>query len=384
MSSNSQIATYFRRRRVAPRRHRPAPAIAIAILTTTFVSTADPAGHDPVAARALFNAGKALLESGDWNEACEKFEKSLTLDRNVSTLIKIARCREREGKLATAGDDYERALSLNRENVDQSAKRRAELAATIEREFALLRPRIPRLRIVVVDPPSGLTIRRNGNLVPRAVLGESLPVDPGVHEISLEAPGYAAQRTTVTVSEGKAPNEDIEVSFRGRLEPSSPTIGGASVVAITPVPAISTPASLAAAAAARQQAVDSRAPGTGAHSFRGGGADAGSGQRTAGFIVGSAGLVGLGGAGYFGLRTLDLVGKSNPYCDHPGGACEEEGMSYREQASRAQTAGIVLAGIGGAALITGITLLLTADSSSRMRAAALSLGPTAVSGSVKW
>jgi hypothetical protein len=319
----------------------------VLLMLTSKLALADPAQRDPVAARALFVAGKGLLDSGDWKSACEKFEKSQSLDPNVSTLIKIARCREQEGRLATAWVEYERALSLNRE---KGAQRRSDLDATIHSELAVLKPRIPTLRIVVVNPPSGLVIRRNDRLVQNVVLGERLPVDVGEHRIAVEAPGYRSEERTVLVREGKPE----EVSLRLIPDRSEPPA--------TPEPMEGSNAS-----------VDSVSP-------RG----AGSAQRITGFAAGGAGIATLGLAGYFGLRTLSLVEDSNPYCRHPGNTCDGTGAELRNSASRAQTTGFILAGVGTGLLVTGGVLLLTTPSDPKPTQLVVSVGPASVAGIVRW
>src|SRR5262245_1391277 len=82
--------------------------------------------RDPVKAEALFKSAKALLDAGDWGAACTKLQASMDLDPSVSTLLKIARCHEHEGKLAAAWNDVSEALKLN-QTAAQTEKRRREL-----------------------------------------------------------------------------------------------------------------------------------------------------------------------------------------------------------------------------------------------------------------
>src|SRR5688572_14952271 len=105
-------------------------SVALALALTTLCA-APPAlaqtARDPAAAEALFNTAKELLKAGDWANACAKFRASMELDPAVGTQIKIAKCHEHDGKLATAWYAYQRARQLNREKVDQSEARRREL-----------------------------------------------------------------------------------------------------------------------------------------------------------------------------------------------------------------------------------------------------------------
>jgi len=345
---------------------RPLPLVltALGAFLTHGIALGEPAARDPVAAEALFENGKRLLKAGDWKGACEKFEKSWELDPAVGTQIKIAKCHEHDGKLATAWYDYQRAASLNREKVEQSAARRRELDDFIRVEVAKLETRLPRLTIAANAPPSDLTLRRDGQLLSLAVLGEALPVDPGPHEVTAEAPEHVSERHDVNLLEGEA---KIITLTLARTE--------AQAVPMSAVPAEKqappTKAEQPPVSPAVPPAPDERAKASG-----------GGGQRTLGFVLGGAGVVGLGIGAYFGVRTLSLVEDSNPYCQHPGGACEDEGIRIRERALQAQRTAIIAASVGGMALVAGAILIFTAD--GKEETVALGVAPTSVTGTVRW
>jgi serine/threonine-protein kinase len=108
----------------------------------------------------------------------------------------------------------------------------------------------------------------------------------------------------------------------------------------------------------------------------------GGAGRTVGFALGGLGVVGLGVGAYFGVRTLSLVSDSDPYCRHPGGACEDAGIRLRERASDAQTAAIIAASVGSAALAAGAILIFTEKSDQH--AVALRVAPSGMTGCVHW
>jgi tetratricopeptide (TPR) repeat protein len=165
---------------------------------------------DPVGALALFKAARQLVEKGDYAAGCPKFEASLALQASASTLINIARCHEHYGKLATAWDDYQRALVLNAET--KGADRRKGLAELAQKGIDALVPRLPKLRITVSGAPAGLKVRRDGLEIPAAALGDSLPGDPGPHEIQASAPGYRMEIRKVDLMEGKTVNVEITLT----------------------------------------------------------------------------------------------------------------------------------------------------------------------------
>src|SRR5690349_333753 len=70
--------------------------------------------HDNAASEALFRAGRADIEAGNYAAGCPKFEASLALSPSAGTMINIAKCHEHQGKIATAWSDYNEALALNK------------------------------------------------------------------------------------------------------------------------------------------------------------------------------------------------------------------------------------------------------------------------------
>jgi hypothetical protein len=329
--------------------------------------------RDRAAARTIFNAGKKLLDAGKWTEACEKFEKSLALEPNVSTLIKVARCREHEGRLATASEVYERALALNEELTELENKRQS-LAQTIKGERDALSARIPTLTVTVIEAPPNLTVLRDGKRLPASVLGEPLPVDVGEHQLIVQAPGYRTEARTLRISEAQAEVVTFQL-VAGSSEAEPVAVSNAPVVQLAPAPR--KPSQHGRVVDARSTATDPARPKRGQPSVP-------SPQRTIGLIVGGAGLLTLGVAGYFGVRTLSLVSESNPHCRNPGGTCSDLGIDLRDRARDAQTAGVVMALVGGGALATGVGLVLTAPGQVDAVRASIDVRPNSIAGRVVW
>lgn len=180
----------------------------LAALLATFVVTNDAHATggstsvpDPTAA-ALFQAGRELVERGEWKEGCQKFEASMALYPAASTLLNIARCYEQDGKLALAWSAYQRALVINRET--QGEERKKALDEVAKKGLTDIEPRLPRLKIMTAGAaPTGLRVTQNGKDVPIALLGTVIPVDPGQQSIFAEAPGFETFTQSVTVAEGE-------------------------------------------------------------------------------------------------------------------------------------------------------------------------------------
>jgi hypothetical protein len=345
--------------------------LAICLVMLTMARAADAeapsSASDPVAAEALFNAGKVLIRQGDWSGACSKFEKSMVLDAAVSTLIKIARCREHEGKIATAWYEYQRALKLNRELPGVSQRRRRELEDVIAKDALALEPRIPRLRLSLTSVPDGTAVKRNGEWIPLPALGEALPVDPGQHELLVSAPGYRTEQRSIQASEGKL--TEVEIALVAQpAEQTKPALRGAGTESTT------------------YKLISPREVARPGQSPRRDEPSNGRAQRIAGIAVAGAGVVGLGVAAYFGVRTRQLVSDSEPHCN-ANDTCDDQGIALRDDARSAQTAGLILAGVGAALLGSGVLIYVLAPSASGAGSgmtSSLVVGPAALSGRVRW
>ncbi len=193
-------------------------AAAIAIASAGDASADSP--RDPAAAEALYASGRDLVAAGDWAAGCPKFEASLALDPAASTMLNLARCHEHDGKLALAWADLKRAQVLNRET--QGEERRRTLDDVAARHLAAIEPRLPRLRLVVRRPPAGLVVRRDGQEMPAATLGEAIPADPGPHVVEATAPGHRPARHAIRLEEGKTLEVAIDLAPGATAEAAAP------------------------------------------------------------------------------------------------------------------------------------------------------------------
>jgi hypothetical protein len=154
------------------------------------------APRDPMAAEELFLAGRAAMDSGDLATACKRFEESERLDPAAGTLINWAECLSRQGRLVASMLKWREAL----DSLPASDERRA---ATEER-IVSLRQRVPRLEIrLAPSAPPGAVVARDGLSVDAVALGLAIPVDPGVHRITVSASGRMTSEVVVTLAEGE-------------------------------------------------------------------------------------------------------------------------------------------------------------------------------------
>jgi len=296
-------------------------------------ANAQPA-RDPAAAEGLFRDAIKALDAGDWAAACPKFSASMELDPSPGTSINVARCHEHDGKLAKAWAEYQRAKVLNQETA--GTQRKQELAIYIDKQIAVLEPRLPRLRIRVSARPEGLHVERDGQPVPAGALGEPVPVDPGTRVVTVGAPGHRTERREVAVAEGQSADVTIELALEATPPPTTnPT----------------------ATVAPRRTTPPARSDGEEAPS---------SGRRTLAFGLIGAGVVGLGiGAVTGGLaigKNSDVIDDG---CDAKTRTCGSQAGIDAARAGRTLATVSTVAFVAGAALGgAGVVLLLVRPGSS--------------------
>jgi len=272
--------------------------------------------RDATTAEALFNEGRQAAKSGDFARACPKFRESNRLDPAPGTVLNLADCEEHLGHVATA-------WTLFREVTQRVPESDERHALALGRAKAL-EPRLPKLTVVLAPgAPSGTRVRRDGVELGAAALDTALPVDPGEHTLSVEAPGRATSTRRVSIAEGQS--ERVVVKVGG---PASSAGAGASV------------------------APDSK--------------------RTWGWALAGVGALGVATGTVTGLMVLGEKRKVDDNCDAEK-RCNSSGMNAVD---RGRTLGTVSGAgfiVGGLALAGGTFLLLS--SKEKQPSTALGVGP---------
>jgi hypothetical protein len=194
---------------VRPRRERPRfgrlprAGRAAALFLAAAVALAAPplARAQDAQADALLKDGKKLMGAGKLAEACPKLEESHKLSPKSSTLLEVATCHEKQGKIATAWTEYidaeGEARKEGRSKVEADAKQRSRK----------LDAKLPRVTVTVPKDTvvEGLEIKIDGALLDKGDWGKSRPLDPGDHKLTAWAPGRKAweQAVSIKISEKK-------------------------------------------------------------------------------------------------------------------------------------------------------------------------------------
>lgn len=301
---------------------------SIALASTVLLLAGSPVhaaeARDAAAAEALFEAGKALFEQGDYAAACPKFEESYRLDPATGALFALALCHERAGKLATAWVEYmEAAGRANSERNAEREQQARERAQALQARLSFLTIRVdPKIAGV-----RGFTVSHDGVTLRPAAFGAAIPVDPGRHTVRAEAPGRDPWEAFVDVGE----------------TPEQKTLDVPELRAVAPVcPPLPT--------------VPARTPGTLELTP----------LRVSGIALGGAGVASLLFAGAASWRALAKKSASDPECDT---TCSQQGLEDRSAAHEAATWATVGA-ISGAALLGAGTLLFVVGKPQKKSAGA--------------
>ncbi len=318
--------------------------LAIAILGATWLTPAQSwaQASDPAAARTLFQEARKAADLGDYTTACPKFADSYHLDPAIGTLLNIADCEQRLGRIANAWVIFQKAL----EQLPMNDDRRSQ----VEKAALSLEKRLPRLSIrLAVTAPKESTVERDGMPVAISSLGIALPVDPGQHVVIAKAPGHHEQRYEVNLNEGQsrellcepepADTPSVPSSSTQRDSPAQKPEAAktAHILATEKLTSASRPISSGNAPLTTKQL--------------------GPRSQSAGQIVGSVGVLGL----VAGIVTRVLAFSQkltiDAHCD-VSKACDSTGMNAVSRANKFQTVSTVSLLVGLAGVGTGIYLIV--------------------------
>jgi hypothetical protein len=175
---------------------RTSPSALALLLLLSSARVARAEGSNPAAAEALFDQGRAALAQGDFDTACGRFRESDRLDPALGTRFNLADCEEKRGHLATA-------WSLFRGVVAQLADGDDRLPVA-QRRLAALEPRVPRLTMVLAAGAPRTSRVKEGEIeYSEASFGVALPLDPGMHHLTVTAAGHQARNLDVALEPGE-------------------------------------------------------------------------------------------------------------------------------------------------------------------------------------
>jgi hypothetical protein len=277
--------------------------------------------EDRAAARQHLTQAQDLKKQGQHAEALTHFEESQRLDPKLATALDLADCAELAGKLVEAQAYWAAARDqAKRDEKPQSRARAEQRLAAVEKRVAHLSLQL------AADAPAGTQVLRDDVPLEQGALASPQALNPGDHVVVVKATGHDDAKYAVKLAEGD--NQTLAIA------------AGPAIAVAAPPP----PPPIKMVAPAPSQPQDS--------------AGSGSGQRTVGLIAGVVGVVGIG------------VGIPLWYVGY------RDGNSYGPTADQQLLAGQISVIGGGALLVTGAVLFLTAPSGSAAKSAHLPITPT--------
>jgi hypothetical protein len=172
---------------------------------------------DPAKADALFREGRQLMKAGQLAQACEKYGASLAFDPAAGTLMNLADCEERVGRLTNAHTHWQQLLR----SLPQTGDTRRDHA---QQRLADVESRLPALTVrLAAGAPEGTRILLDNLPLADRAVGRAVYVTPGDHVVTVEAPGRAP--LTYSVSLREAEKRDLAVDAGGGAPAAAASAG---------------------------------------------------------------------------------------------------------------------------------------------------------------
>lgn len=283
---------------------------------------AGPAAGNVQAARALFDDARRDEQAARWTDALVKFKRILETKKTASVLFHVAYCEEKLGEFASAYEDYGRALELARSTGGPDRKLIIEQSAD---SMKVLLPQIPEVTLQLPREVESPRVTVDNTVVPPEKVAAPLRVNPGLHTISVSAPGWKPFVREVSLKPYERHTISTALERASSTPPTAPPVAPVATGPIAPGP-IAPPAE-----------APTKSGGGSAVPWVVGGVSVGLAGAAVGFFL----------AGQSRADDLDECRRNNVVCD-------------RDSIDKARTRNYALAGAAGVLALVGggVTLVL--------------------------
>jgi hypothetical protein len=331
-------------------------ALALALILAAFSAPANAqTDEERSGARSAAMAGIEAYNSGNFERAADLFSRAESLMHAPTHLLFLGRSSAKLGRLVSAREYY---LRLTQERLPATASKPFKDAqAAGDKELAELEPRLPYVSIVVQGAVAhDVQVTRDDQKVPQALLGVPHPEDPGTHTFRAQADGMESAPSSVLLKEGA--HETVVLTLSASSTPASTKPASGATVATGFAPEHTNDTS-------------SNTSGT-------------SGLRITSYAAIGVGVVGVGIGAYFFVKSHDARSSGdelNAQClaAMPMTCRNADTMSelngFDDDANRKRNIGIATTIVGGAAVVTGVTLLVIDLSGHHAAASARTVQP---------
>jgi hypothetical protein len=298
-----------------------------------------------IVAEQLFSAGRALLEGGQVDAACEKLSESQRLDAAGGTAVLLGLCYVRQGKLASAWAALHSARALavrdgRRDRIDVSDATLAEIEPQLARVVVEVAPgaRAPGLEVTL----DGVSLSQVSEDVP-------IPIDTGRHELRASAVGHLPSIIPFAIAAGPG-------TTRVRIEPLAPEPTAPAIPRNLSAPMPDSQNAFPSSSGARlPSAVDlqsRRAERLDVHARQGS-------SVLPAAIAGGVGVVALGVTGFFGVEALLAESEKPTSCAASDSACSDRWHTLENRRATDATIATISGGVAIATAATAIILWLS-------------------------
>jgi hypothetical protein len=258
-------------------------------------------------AREQFAQALALQTGGDWAGALALLKEVAAVKPTPQVRFNIALCEERLGLLVAALGDYELA------GADAQAQKIDQVRQEVDARLESLKARIPRVVVKRGAGADSATISLDGVSLGDSVLDSPLPVDPGPHVVDGAAPGFLPFKQSFRVAEQQTATIEVKLELEPIKAPPPP-----------PPPPPPAPQTL----------------------------------RTAGFVVGGAGIASLIASGAMFYLRHTTINDLDEQCGPDRMSCPESAQSTVDRGKLYTTLGNVTLVAGAVGLGVGATLVV--------------------------
>jgi len=165
-----------------------------------------PTATEITVAREQFEIGVRAARARHWDEALAAFRRAYDLVPQPQMLLNLAGALVQTGHLVEGAEAYRRVLREAGPDLLASHGEAARVALDrVER-------RIARVTIVARGIEERDALLVDGNLASHALLGTSIPLDPGRHVMSVRRADRDVARSEVTLREGETARVELRVA----------------------------------------------------------------------------------------------------------------------------------------------------------------------------
>ena len=289
------------------------------------------------AAQKTFEAADELYDGEQYEAAIKAFRTSFEIVASPNSQLMIARAMRKLGNLADAYVELESAMDLATAAAKKDPKYEPT-AKAVREELAALKGQVGVIHLRLSDPPAGTSVTVADRPVQLSALARPVIVAPGTVVVVARAEGHAELSKRVDVAAGQETTVDLELAPLSSKEPTPDLPPPAA-----PAPAPTAPSPL----------------------------------RTAAFVAGGGGAVGLVGFVVFGAMHHAKFSDLEDSC--PNNRCTRDRQDDIDSGKTDETlanVGLVIGVLGAGA---GVTLFILSGRKSAnappASSASLTFGP---------